>query len=163
MFKRIVLVILGGIILYSFAARVASCQGQGNTEKAPFEIKSSVDKTSVSQDELITFTVEIKGGIGKLPDITLPDLSKDFITVSTSKQHNLTFGGSQGALIFNQILLLRAKEAGAFTIEPVKIKYEGKTYRTDEITIEVTASLNPPEEEEEEFPLEIEEGEEVIL
>jgi len=149
-------------VLSGFVATSGISQAAESKSDASISVTSSVDKIKVSQDELITFTVEINGAIGKLPEIKLPDLDKDFIVVSTSKQHNISFGSAQGKLAFSLKYLLKAKEVGTFSIEPVIVDYKGKKYKTETINIEVTKS-EKPQEDDEKLPIEFEEGEEVIL
>jgi len=91
----------------------------------------------VGLGESINLTISLSGSVRSLPKPVLPDLS-DFEVYSSGTSSNLSIG--IGSLVnqntYNYVLVPR--KTGTITIQPAVIQYQGKTYSTDPIKIEVT-------------------------
>ena len=109
----------------------------------PISVKSSVDKLKVSQDETLTFKIEISGDLTVNPQINLPELNKDFIILSTAQSQSLSIKGKEQSRQVTFIYVLAAKAAGKFTIGEVLVKINKEAFKTQSIDIEVTPSLHP--------------------
>jgi len=117
--------------------------GCGSQVNADVQIKASVDKYKLSQDETLTLSIDITGDISSFPDIQLPELKKDFEILSSAQSQNVSLKGKQAALVINFKYILLPKNHGKLTIGPVEAKYKDKVYKTKPIEIEVTKSLKP--------------------
>jgi len=74
-------------------------------------------------------------------DLQLPDLSNFDVLMgpSTSQSSSIQMinGKTTQSVSFSYIFILRAKKEGKFTIRPASIKVDGKTYESNELTIQV--------------------------
>jgi len=74
-------------------------------------------------------------------DLQLPDLSNFDVLMgpSTSQSSSIQIinGKTTQTSSFSYIFILRAKKEGKFTIRPASIKVDGKTYESNELTIQV--------------------------
>lgn len=103
---------------------------------AEIEVASSVNKTRVQIDEEISFTIRILGARGNLQAPRLPAF-EGFDSFYTGRTSQFTFvnGKSESRVEFNFVLV--PKVAGQFTLEPVQVWIEGKSYSTQPLAIEV--------------------------
>jgi len=132
-------------------------------------VKSSVDKSKISQDQFLTYKIDISGDFNSDPQIALPDLKKNFDIVSTMQSQSLNVQRKQKTRQLAVVYILAAKATGKFTIAGAAIKVDQASFKTEAIEVEVTAAKganpkpqkNPPPEE---IPPEEELGEgQVIL
>jgi len=74
-------------------------------------------------------------------ELQLPDLSNFDVLMgpSTSQSSSIQMinGKTTQSISFSYIFILRAKKEGKFTIRPASIKVDGKTYESNELTIQV--------------------------
>lgn len=102
------------------------------------KLTATVNKTTVGIDESFTYQLEISAPVKNLPDPDLPDFSNFAVlsgpNVSTSFQIiNFDMSASK---TYSFVLTPRA--VGKFEIPPATVQYEGKSYRSNAITITVT-------------------------
>jgi len=110
-------------------------------------VKSSVDKSKIPQDEVLTFKIEISGELNSEPQIELPDLKKDFEIVSTMQSQSLSIKERKINRQADFIYILTPKSVGKFTIGEVKVKIGKEDFKTQSIYIEVTAPPKPTKKE----------------
>ncbi|MGB2698475.1 MAG: BatD family protein, partial [Candidatus Zixiibacteriota bacterium] len=106
--------------------------------------KASVDRTQVTLDDQITFTVTVSGDVKSVPKPTLPGLD-DFVIYSSGTSQNWSFvnGKMFSSVAYNYILV--PKSEGKFTIPPLQMTLDGTTYKTQPITITVSEGTEEPE------------------
>lgn len=106
--------------------------------------QASVDRTSLTANELLTYTLEIQGSAMSLPDPKLPDF-QNFSIVSGPNQSS-TFQFINGHTTYSKTLsfILRPLQTGDLTIGPAELTYKHKTFRTDPITVRVGSSGSAP-------------------
>jgi uncharacterized protein (DUF58 family) len=109
-------------------------------EKEALVFVSSIDKTQVKADEVITFKINIEGAFKANPKIELPRLEEDFDVVSKSESESISWqkGQAQRKTLLQFGLL--PKKSGALTIGAAKLKVGLKEYSTEPITISVTGT-----------------------
>lgn len=102
-----------------------------------YQIKGSIDKTSIKTNEAITYKVQVsgKGNIQSLPDLR-PQFPTDFeqYPPKTSEKIQRNASGVSGQKTYEFILVPR--HAGSFTIKPIQFAYFDpnlKAYRTIQI------------------------------
>ncbi len=110
------------------------------------KITSDVDRTRLAVGEYLNYTISVTGDVRSLPEPTLPDLSKDFEVYSSGRNQSFSVGtgGISSSVIYNYMLV--PKKEGQLTIWSASIEVDGKTYRSEPITITVTSpsSAAPP-------------------
>lgn len=127
-------------------------------------VSATVDKTEVSLDEFIQFSIKIEGEDKsyKTPKIKLPKLEASFDIVATSQSNSFNIKGKQTQILWQLEYRLSPKKEGQIKIESAEIIYKGKTYTTEEIIITVTPPKSPqkipPETPSQKVPWSQEEG-----
>uniref|UniRef100_A0A7C4TCV8 Protein BatD n=1 Tax=candidate division WOR-3 bacterium TaxID=2052148 RepID=A0A7C4TCV8_UNCW3 len=111
---------------------------------AELEFTASVDRTTVGLGETFTLNVSVSGeNISGVPSPKLPDLPDfNILGRSSSQSTNISFinGRMSQKTTITFVYTLSPKKIGKFTIGSCKIDYQGKTYETQEIEIEVVKS-----------------------
>jgi hypothetical protein len=113
-------------------------------ESKDIHFEASVDRTQVTLDEQITFTVTVSGDVKSVPKPTLPSLD-DFVIYSSGTSQNWSFvnGKVFSSVAYNYILV--PKTRGKFTIPPLQMILDRATYKTSPITITVSEGADEPE------------------
>lgn len=106
-------------------------------------VSAAVDKSRPQIDEEVSLTIQITGARGNLQAPRLPAL-QGFDSFYTGRSSQFTFvnGKSSSNVEFNYILV--PKVAGQFTLNPVEIWIDGKSYRTQSIPLEVVSPQIQP-------------------
>ncbi|MBN2030335.1 protein BatD [bacterium] len=117
----------------------------GHTRAADdLNVRSYVDRTVIGLNQQFTLSVEISGeGANSAPNPQLPSMS-DFAALLGS-------GSSQSIQLINNTMSVsktinyyfQATAEGEFTIDPVTVTWNGKTYSTEPISIEIQQSTAP--------------------
>ncbi|OGC75888.1 MAG: hypothetical protein A2145_07155 [candidate division Zixibacteria bacterium RBG_16_40_9] len=104
---------------------------------------ASVDKTQVTVNEQIVLTIQFSGNVQNIPLPKLPTLN-NFNIYSSGRTQSFSFVNGQvsNTATFNYVLVPTA--TGQFTIDPAEITIDGKTYKTNPITITVTQGASTP-------------------
>jgi len=104
---------------------------------------AGVDRTEVGLNEQIVLTIQVSGNVQNIPQPQLPAL-KNFNVYASGRTQNFSFinGQTSYTASFNYILI--PTSTGQLTIEPAEITLEGKTYRTNPITVTVTQGAGIP-------------------
>lgn len=106
-------------------------------------VSSQVDKTELSEGEVLTYSITIAGPIQENPQVNLGEV-KGFAIVSTGQSHQLEVrrGTIQRAVVLTY--LLTPTEPGTHTLGPVKVTTQGQVYETQPIPVKVTARTEGP-------------------
>ena len=99
---------------------------------AQIAVSSSVDKTSLTLDDEITLTVTVQGAVSPLTMPQLPSLPA--FNVYSREIDQTTINGKSTS-VFRYVMLPRF--VGKTDIGSVTVKYNGKTYKTDPISISI--------------------------
>lgn len=105
-------------------------------------IQSSVDRTTVSLDDQLTLSVVISGtNTGSLPAPDLPEIAH-FSIVDSFQGSNFSWINGKTSISKTIRYILRPDATGTFTIPPIKISQEGKTYQTEPIRVSVSQTAS---------------------
>ncbi|MDR2437516.1 MAG: BatD family protein [Endomicrobium sp.] len=102
---------------------------------------ASVDKKTVPLNDSFIYSIVISGDSSNLPDHQVGNMF-DFNRFGTSTSQSMTIINGKYNVSVTYRYTLGPKKVGKFTIPPATIKYNGKTYSTESIGIEVTPATN---------------------
>ena len=104
------------------------------------KIQASVSAATIGLNEQFTYSLEISGNAASLPDAELPEFN-DFIVLSgpNSSTSIQIINGSMSSTNTNTFYLQATKE-GTFTLPPAVVRYKGKVYKSNSISIKVVKS-----------------------
>lgn len=131
---------LGAIILTALIYLVISfsvCMGQ----EKDIELTASVDADKIGLDDILYFTVMVKGK--DLTDVPVPALQAiegfSILGSSRSSAQEIQIIGSkaESSISYSYIYTLKPQKKGTFTLPSVKIVYKNISYSTSPIKIEV--------------------------
>ena len=108
-------------------------------------MEASLDRSRVTVGEAVTLTVILSSqGSVPTPNLPTPD-GFDVVgrTSSTSTSISIVNGAMTTTRKVSYIYSLQANREGRFTIGPATVDYQGKTYRSQSMNLEVTRSANP--------------------
>jgi hypothetical protein len=128
MFKKIFYIL---ILLFSTVSLYADV----------ISFNASVDKKTVPLNDSFIYSIVIKGDSNNLPDHQIGNMF-DFNRFGTSTSQSMTIINGKYNVSVTYRYTLGPKKVGKFTIPPATIKYNGKTYSTESIEIEVTPATN---------------------
>jgi hypothetical protein len=102
-------------------------------------LSASVNTNTVAAGDQLVLQVNVSGGGANLPKPTIPSLSA-FTVYSAGTSQNMSFvnGTFSSSLVYQYVLV--SQTTGKFTIPPITLQYEGKTYQTQAIPVEVVAA-----------------------
>ncbi|MCL2485461.1 MAG: BatD family protein [Endomicrobia bacterium] len=100
---------------------------------------ASVNRNTIALNESLVLSLTVSGDVSNLPD-PMMGTNPNFNIYSSGKSQNRSIinGKVSGSVTHNYTL--SPKTIGKFTIPPVTISYNGKTYSTQPIQVEVTAA-----------------------
>lgn len=106
-------------------------------------ISATVDKQAVALDDQITLELTISGKVSDLPNPFVPDLS-NFTVYSSGRSQSLSIvnGQMSSSVIYRYILV--PKNVGKYTIRPITMQFDNKTYQTQPIAVEVMPAGRAP-------------------
>ncbi len=118
------------IILYTLFLLISF-----NLTAADFEISASVDASKIGIEDVLIYTLKIKGNV----NIQTPDISiiKDFRIQSTGNSREFMNMNGQMTHYFYFNYTLIPKKTGSFNLPSISFTYDGKTYKTKSFKIEV--------------------------
>jgi len=105
---------------------------------------ANLDRTQIQLDEQVALTVSLEGEVQAVPRPVLPQLNQ-FIIYEAGRSQNFSYVNGQVSSSINFNYVLMPKLAGKFTIPPIEIQLEGKTYRTNPLEITVASSRSRKE------------------
>jgi len=125
------------LILFSL---LLAATAAGSAQAQSVSIQASVDKTELSLDDHLSLSVVIEGSnIGSLPDPELPDLS-GFSIVNSYQGSNFSWINGKISVSKTIKYILRPETVGKLTIGAIKLSHDGKTYKTEPISVVVSRS-----------------------
>ncbi|MDR2066340.1 MAG: BatD family protein [Endomicrobium sp.] len=126
MFKKITC-----LLLLIFAAVVAYSD--------TISYKASVNRKTVPLNESFVYSITLSGDGADLPEHQVSNLT-DFTKFGTSTSQNMSIINGKTNVSVTYKYTLGPKRIGKFTIPPARITYNGKTYLTETVDIEVIPS-----------------------
>jgi tetratricopeptide (TPR) repeat protein len=107
-----------------------------------FEVSAQVDKTKISSEESIILVIEVRGGKAE------PDLSvvRDFKVSSRGTSSSFRFINGKSERSSSYRFLLTPLSKGELSIPSIPVTGDGKTVRTEPVTIKVAAAKTTSEE-----------------
>ncbi len=104
------------------------------------KIQASISAATVGVNDQFTYSLEISGSAASLPEPELPEFN-DFMVLSgpNSSTSIQIVNGSMSSTKSNTFYLQPTKE-GTFTIPPAVVRYKGKVYKSNSVSIKVTKS-----------------------
>jgi hypothetical protein len=108
------------------------------------QVTSTFDKRSAHVGEEIRLSIRIDGATGNIQAPRLPSF-EGFDTFYTGRASHITFvnGRSSSTVEFSYVLVPRT--AGNFTLNPIDVTVQGRVFRTEPITIDVSQGQAPPQ------------------
>jgi hypothetical protein len=108
------------------------------------EVKAELNATEFPVDQAVLLTVSVNGARSAEP--TMPDADGlQFAYRGQNSQAQWINGKSSSSISF--VFMVQAEKAGTYTIKPIKVTVDGKTYTTDPLSCTVlpaSASSSPP-------------------
>ncbi|MDR1243972.1 MAG: BatD family protein [Endomicrobium sp.] len=101
--------------------------------------KASVNRKTVPLNESFVYSITLSGDGADLPEHQVSNLT-DFTKFGTSTSQNMSIINGKTNVSVTYKYTLGPKRIGKFTIPPARITYNGKTYLTETVDIEVTPS-----------------------
>jgi len=110
---------------------------------ADVTVSAAVNTTTVALDEQLVLQVDVAGAATNIGSPTLPPLP-DFSVYSagTSQNMSLVNGSFSSSMSFRYALV--PKSPGKYTIPPITLQHDGKTYQTQPISVEIVAAGKAP-------------------
>ena len=106
------------------------------------EMEASVSRSDLSLKERFTYKLEIRGERQlSLPDVEISDFTDFYIVGGPSKSTNFSYYNGEISSSANFAWVLEPKKNGSFKIEAATLIYKGKTYRSEAISLNVSASV----------------------
>ena len=106
-------------------------------------LSATIDRSSLTTDDLLTLTLTISGGNNNMPQPQQPVLEGfNVVSSGTSSQVSIVNGSmtAQKSTIYH----LQPIETGTLTIGSFSITVDGQTYNTNPIQVEVTQGTGQP-------------------
>ncbi|MDR3124278.1 MAG: BatD family protein [Endomicrobium sp.] len=101
--------------------------------------KASVNRKTVPLNESFVYSITLSGDGTDLPEHQVSNLT-DFTKFGTSTSQNMSLINGKANVSVTYKYTLGPKRIGKFTIPPARIAYNGKTYLTETVDIEVIPS-----------------------
>jgi len=106
-----------------------------NLHSSDFEITASVDATKIGIDDVLIYTIKIKGNNNpNVPDIPQ---NKNFKITQSQRGSEFSMINGLSSYYTNFTFYLSPKQIGMLKLAPVSYVYNGKTYKTKGFNIEV--------------------------
>jgi tetratricopeptide (TPR) repeat protein len=104
-------------------------------------VTAKVDRTTIRLNQSLTYKVIVTGSeIRNAPKPVLPDLENKFLITSSASASSFTMVNNQMSSSKTQSFTLKPIRPGKFVIEPAMINFNGKTYKTNSLEIEVSSA-----------------------
>lgn len=125
------------IIIFITATMLAFALAVPALAQSP--ISATVDRTSLTTDDIVTLSVSVSGDGQPL----LPSLAGfNLLSSGTSTQISIINGSMSSQVIYNY--QLQPAQTGQLTIDPITLQQNGQTYTTQPITVQVTQGTGRP-------------------
>ena len=135
---RIKHLLIPAILIVLLLLSVTPGYAQGNGV-----IAASVDRTSLSTDEMLTLTVTLDAAISNPPNPSLPSLEGfNIVGSSSSSQISIVNGAISSQLIYSY--RLQPYATGDLVIDPISVTLDGRTFTTEPISVLVSQGTGTP-------------------
>ncbi len=121
--------------------------GAEKAQAARVSVRAYLDRNVVRVGDQFSLSIEVSGqDASKVPTPEPPDLSKFAAFVGSSTSQSIQFVNGRMSASKTTIFFFQATAPGMYTIPPVQVKFKGKTYSTNRVTIQVQkgAATAPP-------------------
>ena len=115
----------------------------GTVQAQQSPLTASVDRTSLTTDDLLTLTVTISGQNSNMPQPQQPVL-EGFNVVSSGTQSQVSIANGAMSAQQSTIYHLQPLTTGTLTIGSFSMTLDGQTYNTNPIQVEVTQGTGQP-------------------
>jgi len=102
-----------------------------------YQIKTSVNKNKVALNERFEYKIEVSGQSTSLPDPKLPDFTNFAILSGPNSSTNIQFINGTMSSSKSYTYILMPRSMGKFTLPPSTVNVDGKSYQSNQITIQV--------------------------
>ena len=99
-------------------------------------ISSKVDKTRLSMNETVKYTLEVKGD--RSVDVPRPNFKNFEIRSGPSQSSQIQIINGEMSAQKNISWWLTPLKTGKVVIPPIKVRYKGKTYSSNQINLNIT-------------------------
>ncbi|MGB5106655.1 MAG: BatD family protein [Candidatus Zixiibacteriota bacterium] len=123
--RNIAFKVLLAIVIYA-----AAFAGDAN-------VMARVDRTEVSQDENVEYSVEIGGDVSNFPNVALPKLA-DFDVFSSGTSQSFTWINGKSQNTKRYVFRLSPKRAGRLEVPAFALDIDGKRYMTQAQYVQVS-------------------------
>ncbi len=140
-YKRMALAAFAALIL-AFVA-----WGPQQARAAKISVRAYLDRNVVRVGDQFSLSIEVSGqDASKVPMPEPPNLSKFAAFVGSSTSQSIQFVNGRMSASKTTLFFFQATAPGMYTIPPVNVKFKGKTYQTNRLTIQVQkgAATPPP-------------------
>jgi len=120
------------IIILLFIASISFAQD--------IQIKASVSNNAPALDEQIRYSVELSGSSTSLPQPTFPDFKNFYVLSGPNTSSSIQIVNGKMSSIKTYTFVLQAKNKGSITLTAASVKYKGKIYSGNPITLNVGAA-----------------------
>ncbi|MBN1621538.1 MAG: protein BatD [Endomicrobiales bacterium] len=115
------------------------------------KISASVNKNVITIDDQLVLEVTVEGSSSNIPEPDIPDIS-DFTVYSSGRSQNVSIINGQVSSSINFKYVMVPNKAVKTSIPPITLNYNGKTYQTQRILIEVLPSGKPTPQQPQQTP-----------
>ncbi len=106
------------------------------------QIKASVSNNSPAMDEQFRYSLELSGNSTSLPQPTFPEFKDFYVLTGPNTSSSIQIVNGKMSSIKTYSFVLQAKNKGNFTLSSASVKYKGKTYSANPITLKVGAAAS---------------------
>ncbi|MBI4375604.1 MAG: protein BatD [Elusimicrobia bacterium] len=103
---------------------------------AQLHIRADVDKTEVAVNDQLVLEVTVNGPEANLPEPRMPNLP-NFSVYSSGRNQSLSIVNGKVSSSIVHTYVLAPRFVGQGSIGPIEVQYQGKTFRTEPIQIQV--------------------------
>lgn len=116
--------------------------GMQSISAQDLKLTASVDRNPVGVSEPFVYQLVVSGTTQNLPNIELPDLSN--FTLLSGPNQSSSFNMVNGAVTTSRTysMELLPKKAGKHTFPAVAVEYRGRTYRSNAVTVTISANAS---------------------
>lgn len=108
---------------------------------AQAQVKASVDRQSVGEDETVDLIISVSGpDAKKIPAPVLPKMDFIYLSMSSSSSSSVSIvnGSYSSQSTVSYIYTLTPKKTGRLIIPPVQLKYRNQVWTTNPLSVSVT-------------------------
>jgi len=103
-------------------------------------IRATVSGNTVSLNEQFSYSLELSGNFSGLPDPEFPDFKDFYVLSGPNTSTNMQWVNGKMSSSKTNTFYLQPKTEGSITIPAARLKYKGKIYSSNTITLKVVRS-----------------------